>query len=95
MSSSISALKMNKNGINSVPSLQPPSNSTSSHKNSNEALSAPSGYSVISDWTRGELIGRGGFGNVYLAIDRNSGALFAVNFIPYTLCSQHNKYNVP
>eukprot|EP01083_Nonionella_stella_P287945 980159_1 len=69
MSSDIASLKRHD-----VPSLHAPSVST------NPPLR--SGYSVITDWSRGELIGRGGFGNVFLAIDRNSGALFATKQVP-------------
>ena len=41
-----------------------------------------SAYCIIKDWTRGELIGKGGFGEVFLALDRKSGALFATKKVP-------------
>lgn len=58
----------NKNNNNENYIESPPSQiqTTSSNK-----------YSIINNWSRGELIGSGAFGKVYLAIDKNTGSLFA------------------
>ena len=54
----------------------PPLTAPSSQSKLNN--SPRSGLSIIKNWTKGELIGRGGFGKVFLAIEKDSGALFAV-----------------
>lgn len=49
--------------------------------------------SFVIKWKCGSIIGEGGFGKVYLAINCNSGELFAVKQVPLDLIDDQQKIN--
>ncbi len=43
------------------------------------------------NWTKGELIGQGAFGSVYLGMDNDSGQLMAVKQVHISKAAEHGK----
>ncbi|KAJ4967164.1 hypothetical protein NE237_019013 [Protea cynaroides] len=65
--------------------LPPGATTTSQPASVHQATSKPETSSMISQWKKGKLIGRGTFGSVYVATNRETGALCAmkeVSLIP-------------